>query len=196
MVGGIFWHERASIGKDIYLLRAIALADPAAFPDPLTLPDLKLYADPKAAPRPWERVLRKEWATSTVQPAAVCATPGDYILAWSLWDLNDLLDLEGTEGGIYLYSNSRAYDDEQAADLERPRQWVKHMGLTLFGDPDDPDAVPLHAAGPELADLVRTVSPRMLIPVHTEHPDWWQAQLAGTGVHLSLPEFGSPMHVP
>lgn len=186
--------------KDAYLLRAIAAADPMAFPDPRTLPDLKLYADPKAAPRPWERALRKEWAAATVQPKDVCVAPGDYILAWSLWDLNDLLDLEGIEGGIYLYSNSRAYDDEQAADLERLRQWVNHMGLTLFGDPDDPQAVPLHASGhasgPDLSGLVRSVNPKVLVPIHTEYPDWWQAQLAGTEVHLSFPQAGSPMHVP
>jgi ribonuclease J len=185
--------------KDIYLLQAIALADPAAFPDPTRLPNLALYADPKAAPRLWERAIREDWQARTVSPEEVSRTPGEYILAWSLWDLNDLLDLEGITEGVYLYSSSRAYDDEQAADLDRLRNWVSLMGLTLQGDPDDPTTVRLHAAGhasgPELAEFVKQVRPQKLIPIHTEQPDWWQSQLADTGIKICLPQMGQPMAI-
>jgi len=100
-------------------------------------------------------------------------------------------------GGIYLYSNSRAYEEEQAIDLQRLRHWIAHMGLTMYGDPDDPTAVPLHASGhapgPALAQLVRTVHPRVLVPIHTEKPEWWQEQLAGTGIEVQLPVVGRPL---
>ncbi|MDH7486337.1 MAG: exonuclease [Anaerolineae bacterium] len=185
--------------KDLYLLQAIALADAAAFPDPAALPGLALYADPKAAPRPWERALRQQWAGRTVKAADVSHDPGAYVLAFSLWDANDLLDLEGVAGGIYLYSNSRAYDEEQAADLERLRNWVRLMGLTMYGDPDDPQTVPLHASGhapgQALAEFVQTVRPGMLIPVHTENPGWWERQLAGTGIAVRPPLLATGMAI-
>jgi len=185
--------------KDIYLLECISLADPGLFPDPWQLPALTVYADPKASQRIWERALRQKWIDRTVYPADVCTMPGKYILAWSLWDLNDLLDLQGIEGGIYIYSNSKAYDEEQAADLDRLRNWVKKMGLVLYGDPDDKDAVPLHssghASGPELVSFVKQVNPRCLIPVHTEHPLWWQSQLADTDIQILNPEVGIPLQV-
>jgi ribonuclease J len=187
-----------ALPKDIYLLRCMSLADPA-FPDPKTLPRLGVYADPKAAPRAWEKDIRAEWSARTVTAEGVCRAPGDFVLAWSLWDLNDLLDLEGIAGGIYLYSNSRAYDDEQAADLDRLRNWVKRMGLTLHGDPDDPAAVSLHssghASGPELLDFARTVRPQVLIPIHTERPEWWTEKLAGTGIAVRPPVVGEPISV-
>jgi ribonuclease J len=183
--------------KDACLLHAVALADPHAFPDPFTLSNLALYADPKSAPRSWEVALRQRWASRTVGPAEVSAQPGDYILCFSLWDANDLLDLQDIEGGVYLYSNSRAYDEEQAVDLERLRNWVRHVGLKMEGDPDDPQAVPLHASGhatgPQLRDFVRRVRPRTLIPIHTENPAWWRDQLAGTGIHVVLPQVGQPV---
>lgn len=183
--------------KDVHLLHMMSLADPAAFPDPLALPGLSLYADPKSAPKPWEVQARKQWAERTVGPAAVTAHPGDYILAWSLWDLNDLLDLEAVHEGIYMYSSSRAYDDEQAADLDRLRNWVRHMGLTLHGDPDVPGLPPLHASGhasgPELAEFVRTVRPQTLIPIHTEDPRWWEDTLRGTGIVIRYAEMGQPL---
>jgi ribonuclease J len=185
--------------KDVYLLQMMALADDAAFASPADMPSLALYADPKAAPRPWETALRGEWAARTVGPAQVSANPGDFVLAWSLWDLNDLLDLQGVSSGVYIYSNSRAYDDEQAADLDRLRNWVGHMGLTLHGDPDVAGQPPLHASGhasgPELAEFVRTVRPRTLIPIHTEDPHWWEEQVKGTGIEIVYPEMGKGMRV-
>jgi len=185
--------------KDIYMLQAIHLADPQGFPQPACLPNLLLYADPKAAPKPWEVELRQAWNDRTVHPAQVARSPGDFLLAWSLWDLNDLVDLEGICDGLYLYSNSKAYDEEQAADLERLRNWVHWMGLTLHGDPDDAQSTRLHASGhasgEELLEFVRTVRPKVLIPVHTEQPQWWQEQLRGSGIRVCPPQFGTPIEL-
>ncbi len=185
--------------KDVYLLQAVALAAPSHFPPPEENDCLQMYADPKAAPRPWERALRNTWPRQVTTPEDISQSPGDYILCFSLWDTNDLLDLQDVEGGIYLYSSSRAYDDEQAADLERLRNWVRHMEFTLHGDPDDPDRVPLHASGhasgPELLDFVATVKPDILIPIHTEEPEWWDAQLAGTGIPVRKPEVGKEIEI-
>jgi len=180
--------------KDIYLLEALHRVDPDAFPELSALPNLAVYADPKAAPRPWERALRERWASETVTAQQVSRDPGAYVLAFSLWDANDLLDIERTPGGIYLYSSSRAYDDEQAADLDRLRNWIGQAGLTLYGDPDDPDRIPLHASGhapgPKLVQFVKTVNPRRLIPIHTECPEWWHEQLGGTSIAVTPPEAG------
>ncbi|MBC7232588.1 MAG: MBL fold metallo-hydrolase [Chloroflexi bacterium] len=186
--------------KDAYLLQAIAWADPATFPDPLTLPELVLYADPKSAPRTWETKLRRKWSTRLAGPAEVSGHPGEYILCFSLWDANDLLDLQGIGGGVYIYSNSRAYDEEQAIDLGRLRNWIRHVELRMEGDPDDPHRLPLHASGhatgPQLRDYVRRVCPRMLIPIHTEQPCWWQQALAGTDIQIVLPQVGQPIFLP
>jgi ribonuclease J len=183
--------------KDLYMLQTIALADDAAFPDPQTLAGLALYDDPKAVPRTWEKALREEWQGATWGPEEVSAQPGDFILAFSLWDANDLLDLQGVAGGIYIFSNSKAYDDEQAADLRRLRNWVRLMGLTLYGDPDDAARLPLHASGhangPHLVDFVQTVHPQVLIPIHTEKPGWWVDKLAGSGIAVRPPTMAVPM---
>jgi ribonuclease J len=185
--------------KDAYLLSGMSLAAPSLFADPRDMPAVVLYADPKSAPRAWEKDLREEWRSRTHGPAQVCAHPGDYVLCFSLWDANDLLDLPDVNGGLYIYSNSRAYDEEQAVDLQRLRNWVHHVGLRMEGDPDDPHRVLLHssghATGPQLRELVQRVHPRMLIPVHTEHPEWWLEALAGTDIAFSPPEMGRRLSI-
>lgn len=145
-------------------------------------------------PRPWERETREAWRAPVVRADNVSEKPGDFLLADSLWDLNDLPDLQGIKGGVYLFSNSRAYDDEQAADLDRLRNWVRWLGLDLIGDPDDKHSPCLHASGhacgDELAEFARAVNPEILIPIHTEHPEWWKETLKGTQIEVRPPEYG------
>ncbi|MBN2083620.1 MAG: hypothetical protein JW748_00245 [Anaerolineales bacterium] len=180
--------------KDAYLLRTLHLFEPELYPAPDAGSNVGLFDDPKSAPRPWERETREAWRAPIVCAADVSEKPGGYILADSLWDLNDLADLEGISGGVYLFSNSRAYDDEQAADLDRLRHWVRWLRLDLIGDPDDPASPCLHASGhacgDELVEFVRTVKPEILIPIHTEHPDWWEEKLKGGGIEIRKPEIG------
>ncbi len=179
--------------KDAYLLEALTLVSDD-FRRALQDPHVVLYDDVKSAPRPWEQTLRERWQHRLVGPDEVSADPGQYILCCSLWDMNDLLDLppETVEGGVYLYANSKAYDEEQAVDLERLRQWVRHLGLTMEGDPDAPNAARLHASGhaseAELVEFVRRVRPRVLVPVHTEKPARWQELLKGSGIKVHIPK--------
>jgi len=184
--------------RDAYLLEALARVSPG-FCSCLDDPCLALFDDVKSHPRPWERDVRERWRTRTVTARQVGQDPGAYILCCSLWDMNDLLDLppSSVDGGLYLYANSKAYDEEQAVDLERLRQWVRSLGMRMEGDPDDPQAVPLHVSGhayaAHLVALVREVRPRILIPVHTEHPSAWQSLLRDLDVEIKFPEEGRPM---
>ena len=152
-----------------------------------------------SAPRSWEKALRGRWAAHLVSPEEVSRKPNSFILAYNLWDLSDLLDLTGITRGIYLFSNTKAYDEEQAADLDRLRNWVSKMGLVLHGDPEMPSAKPLHtsghASGPDLLELVRIIHPRILIPIHTEKPALWQEMLAGEGIEVRLPTKYEPLVV-
>ncbi|RTH96318.1 hypothetical protein CSW29_13295 [Thermus scotoductus] len=177
--------------KDAFLLEALAQASPL-FQGVLQDPHLALYDDVKTSPRPWEKGVRERWAKVLVGPEEVARDPGGYILAFSLWDLNDLLDLpeESLREGLYLYANSPAYDEEAALDLERLRGWVRHLGLRLEGDPEGRTSR-LHASGhageADLVALVREVRPQVLIPVHTESPGRWRevlGELGGTRVFL------------
>jgi ribonuclease J len=185
--------------KDAYLLRALHRMEPELFPSPDSGSNVGLFDDPKSKPRAWEVETRAGWHAPIVHAGNVSEKPGEFILADSLWDLNDLPDLEGISGGVYLFSNSRAYDDEQKADLGRLRAWVQWLGLDLIGDPEDKSSRTLHASGhacgDELLEFVRTVKPEILIPIHTEHPEWWEDKLMGTGVEIRKPEVGKGIPV-
>ncbi len=194
--------------KDAYLLSAMRLANPDAAPDLLAEPSLVLYEDPKVTPGEWEKITRQAYSGKQVGPEQVRRQPGAYILACSLWDMADLLDLEyllgsGPVGGTYIYSNSRAYDEEQKVDLARLWNWIEHfgmkpVGLRRDGPSGEVDVVPGyhasgHAGGPDLVRFVKEVRPRLLIPVHTERPERWLEELKGTGIQVVIPRYARPV---
>jgi len=199
--------------KDAYLLRAVQLADPEV-PDLLALPHVGIYDDPKATEQKWERLVRDRYAGIIVGPRDVTADPGANLLAFSLTDVADMLDLQllrGTKpGGVYLFSNSQAYDDEQMVDLVRLWNWTNHLGLTLIGlqpaekgprgEVTQVRPVPgFHASGhagqEELLQLVRDVRPRLLIPIHTEVPQLWAGLLHGVDVQIEVPTYAVPIKI-
>ncbi|MFZ5768633.1 MAG: MBL fold metallo-hydrolase [Bacillota bacterium] len=198
--------------KDAYLLAAIRLTAPGAVPDPAEETWLAVYDDPKGRQGRWEQVTRDKHGASLVGPREVKDSPGEYILALSLWDVADLLDVEhllgGVPGGVYIYSNSQAYDDEQRVDLVRLWNWIRRfgmepVGLTLarrdrLGKPSRVETVPGyhasgHASGQELLEAVTAIRPKYLIPVHTERPRWWARSLTHTGIRVRIPAYGRPI---
>jgi ribonuclease J len=191
--------------KDAYLLRAIELADPGS-PDFLAMPQVGIYDDPKASEQKWERLVRERYRSAIAGARQVTAHPGEVILAFSLTDVADMLDLQWllgrSPGGIYLFSNSQAYDEEQMVDLVRLWNWAEHLGLRLVGleasgrgprgEVTKVTPVPgYHASGhagqAELVQMVREVKPRLMVPIHTEDPRQW-LELLGTAA--------PPIHVP
>jgi hypothetical protein len=113
-------------------------------------------------------------------------------------------------GGTYVYSNSKAYDDEQRVDLVRLWNWIKHFGMEPVGlqvasrdrtgRVTEVDVVPSyhasgHANGPELLSFAKTVAPEVLIAVHTEQPQWWVEELAGTGIQIQIPIYAQPIYL-
>jgi ribonuclease J len=199
--------------KDAYLLRAIHLADPSA-PDALGLPHLGVYDDPKAVEQKWEHLVRDRYRASISGPRQVTAHPGDFLLAFSLTDVADMLDLQmllGTRpGGIYLFSNSQAYDEEQMVDLVRLWNWTEHLGLKLVGlepaargsrgEVTQVRPVPgFHASGhagrEELVQFVRDVRPKVLIPIHTEAARLWPELLRGVEVKIQYPSYAMPLNL-
>lgn len=180
--------------KDAYLLDAMHLADPA-MPCPMETPALRLYQDLKDEPRSWEKGVLERYASRMVDAGSVRRSPGDYVLCFSFWDIKNLIDIR-PQGGTYIYSSSEAYNEEQEMDLRRLHNWLDHFGLDKRGLPDESGKVPEgqrgfhssgHASALELADMVKRIQPRWLVPIHTELPGFFVEALANSKVRVAIP---------
>jgi ribonuclease J len=79
-------------------------------------------------------------------------------------------------------------------DLDRLRNWIRHFNMRLVGDPGDREGrgrepgfhASGHVHGPGLVEMVETIRPRVLIPVHTENRAFFERHFAGK-VQLFIP---------
>ena len=191
--------------KDSYLLEAMALACPQDVP-PQLLSQLLVYQEFRSPDREevWREAVRKQHPSQFVGPQEVRACPQDYILCFSFWDINELIDIH-PRGGTYIYSSSEAFSEEQRMDIRRLKNWLEHFDIAAVGLPDEETGkIPQeqkgfhasgHASGPELLGMIREIQPEVLVPIHTEKPEYFLEALAGTGIEVRLPELGKAMEL-
>lgn len=171
--------------KDAYLLQALATADPCF--DVLGLPNLVILDDVKIDVKAWEDWIRRAYRSKLVQVEELHRSPGDFIVAFSFWDLKHLLDV-GPSEGVYIYSTSEAHSEEQEIDIRRLFHWLNFfklqpVGIELGADGRSQTVGSFHASGhasaPDLLRIVRTIRPKHLLPVHTERPEFFERELQG-----------------
>jgi ribonuclease J len=184
------------LGKDAYLLEAMRLVSDDV-PDIGSLSDILIYKDPKARLPFWEEKLRQRYSPRTVDGSHVRTNQGECILCFSFWDIKHLIDIEPQEG-VYVYSSSEAYSEEQQIDLKRLRNWLDHFGMKFVGDPEGREEdlhASGHASGPDLLKVIRGIRPRILIPIHTLNPGYFAAYLEGEDIEVHIPKLGEEIPI-
>lgn len=177
------------LAKDAHLLRAIAAAAPEW--DLLRHPHLGVFDEVKVEPRGWEEQIRQHYSEKLVQLEEVHREPGQFILAFSYWDLKHLLDL-APRGGLYIYSSSESYTEEQEIDMRRLWNWLQFFGFEVAGfllegsEPRFPAGLHAsgHASGEDLLWMAKEIQPELLLPVHTERPEFFRESLRGEPISV------------
>ena len=155
---------------------------------------------------------KRKWEAELVVPLAgdqyvkhdaIRRDPGRYILCFSFFDMNHLLDIK-PEGGSYLYSSCEPFNEEMEIDFRRLWQWLDFFGISPCGFTMEKngagDVVPImdrhyhasgHASGADVAWVIDEIDPGVIIPVHTEAPEWFEERFDG----VIVPEEGKRYEV-
>jgi ribonuclease J len=189
--------------KDAYLLYAMRTADPS-IPDVLSSPDLRIYDAPKPGPKIWERdFIMKDYAERRRKPTEISGSLGHYILAFSFFDLTQMIDID-MPGGAYIYSTCEAFNEDMMADVWRLNNWLNKLkmrpvGFHIEADECNAESAEIkfdkgyHASGhlskDEIAGIIERVKPGAVIPIHTEHPEDFQDLISGD-TRLIIPKTG------
>ncbi len=185
--------------KDIYLLEAASLAT-----DLMTPPEqdevIYLYGKPKKLEK-WEEQIYDRYSDRCIEPDELKKNGADYILCFSFWDINELIEIDPEPGAVYLYSSSEAFDEEQKLDIVRLSNWLNRFQIQPVGVPDADTGKPLedekwfhasgHITGPDLLKLIETVDPGVVIPVHTENQEFFRSNI--NSKKLRIPDKGIPI---
>ncbi len=94
--------------------------------------------------------------------------PQDYIVVLNFWYLNMLVDLK-PEKGKYIHSLSEPFNEEMEISYERMINWIMHFDMDFIQSHCSG-----HINGADLMSMIKTINPKKLYPIHTEHPDMFK----------------------
>lgn len=104
------------------------------------------------------------------------------VLVTSPWDFRELIDIRPEPGSCYIMSMSEPFTEEQEFEFERVVNWLDHFGLPMYH---------IHCSGHimpgELRSAIDTIKPKMLYPIHTEHPEMY-SKFVSDGTRVTVPQ--------
>ena len=120
---------------------------------------------------PWERTLL--WGvdgkrrSNTLTYKDLQGQPGRYVVSMSLWEINQLCDIK-PKNAIWIKSACEPFSDDMLLDEERKNNWLDHFNIKKYSAHASG-----HASGTEIKEMIKKIKPEFLIPVHTEHPEFF-----------------------
>ncbi len=100
-----------------------------------------------------------------ITSADITKNPSQYIIVLNFWYFSDLIDLK-PKNGLYIHSLSEPFNEEMEISYDRMKNWLTHFDIELFQSHCSG-----HINGDDLKELIKTVDPKKLYPIHTEHPN-------------------------
>ncbi|MCI4366987.1 MAG: MBL fold metallo-hydrolase [Thermoplasmata archaeon] len=149
--------------KTAHLLGTLAGLEggPKDLPVPGRTPGLRVYARPKKVYKKWEQALLDD----AVDSAWVQQHGPGALLSLDLMNFQELIDLRPPKHSPYIHSMSEPFSEDDVDDAVL-KNWLAHFQLSYHQ---------MHASGhcsmSELEDVIRTIAPQTVYPIHTEHPE-------------------------
>ncbi len=173
--------------RDAYLLEAVRTVEPT-LPDPLKDNTIRVLKGMSTRPNLWERGIYERYQENDklVDIKDIAADQPSFILCFSFFDINALPDINPAKNSVYIYSTSEAYNEEQELDLWRLNNWLSYFGVPLVGGRGSGFHSSGHISGPELMELINTINPKVVIPIHTEKPEFFTDNLPGYDVRIPV----------
>lgn len=108
------------------------------------------------------------------------------LLYCSDFGLANLIDVQPSEGSVFVRSQTEPFDEEMELDHRRVKRWLDHFKLIEGTKWAAHHHVSGHGTGDQIRRVVKGASARRLIPIHTTHPGMFKklhgkVRIAGRG---------------
>ncbi len=137
-------------------------------PDPMADPNMLVYVrSGLARPQAYDKVYLDRLGSSDhiVDASYVAKHQDELIFHTDFMQLAELIDVGPSPGSLFIRSKSEPFEEDDVQE-EVLKNWISWFKL---------DFHQAHASGHasmrEIFDTVNRISPKVLIPVHTEHPE-------------------------
>ena len=94
----------------------------------------------------------------------ITKNPSKYMVVLNFWYFNMLVDLK-PYGGTYIHSLSEPFNEEMEISYDRMMNWINNFDLKFVQSHCSG-----HINGADLKQLIKTIEPEKIYPIHTERP--------------------------
>jgi len=169
--------------KQAYLLNGLASDPTLKLPKPFGADgSVAVFRRAKKRYYEWEEEVMEK--ARTIDSEELRRDQGKFIVAFSMPDFKELVDIRPSAGSIFVLSTSEPFNEEQEFEFERLKNWLDHFGLPMYH---------VHCSGHimpgELKSSIEQVKPRRLIPIHTEYPNLY-AKYVSDSAKIERPSKG------
>ncbi len=98
----------------------------------------------------------------------IAKNPSSYMVVLNFYYFNMLVDLKPNKSA-YIHSLSEPFNEEMEISYERMHNWLRFFDIKFVQSHCSG-----HISGPDLYELIETVKPKKVYPIHTEHPDMFK----------------------
>jgi ribonuclease J len=134
-----------------------------------------------------------------VLPSDVAYDPGEYLFSLSLFNMTDLFDIfpdRSKAGGLYIHSQTQPHNDDMEMDQFRMRRWLTAFNFNAPDHEPRRTHVSGHVSQEDINHILDELRPKLLVPIHSEHPEMSAERYAGRiGRKALLPRWGHPERV-
>jgi len=114
----------------------------------------------------WEKQIMERHPDKIVDVEHVSKRQQNIILTMSLYDLEQLVEIQPKPGSCYVFSSSEPFNEEMEIDFERLVNWLRHYGLPQYHVHVSGHITPLR-----LKAALKEINAEKVFPVHTENAE-------------------------
>ncbi len=93
--------------------------------------------------------------------------PSKYIMHLDFYNLNELIDIRPPVKSHFYNLKTEPFSEEGRLDLVLLKKWMELFDLNCNAKFHASG----HASGPEIIKMIKIINPKLVFPIHTEHPE-------------------------
>jgi ribonuclease J len=151
--------------KQAYLLNALHKDKGLSVPD-LNDESVLIFRKSKKRYDAWESQIMENYPNKIADVFEVSKQQCNAVLAISLYDLEELVEIQPEAGSCYILSASEPFNEEMEIDFERLVNWLRHYGLPQYHAHVSGHIMPL-----QLKNILKEINAAKIFPIHTENAE-------------------------
>ncbi|MBX5320403.1 MAG: MBL fold metallo-hydrolase [Candidatus Bathyarchaeota archaeon] len=170
--------------RQAYLMNALTADERLCIPR-LSNEGILIFRKSKERMHSWEKQIMERYPDKIVDAEQVSKRQQGIILTVSLYDLEQLVEIQPKPGSCYVFSSSEPFNEEMEIDFERLVNWLRHYGLPQYHVHVSGHITPLR-----LKASLKEINAKKIFPVHTENAELFAKFMRDTESQIVLAEKG------